>query len=61
MSGEFQTVFGRNLVAELPAFVNRPYLVVTMADLWPRFEGAFDDGSPRSAWSRRSRSASSMA
>jgi hypothetical protein len=44
MSGEFQTVFGRNLVAELPAFVNRPYLVVTMADLWPRFEGAFDDG-----------------
>jgi hypothetical protein len=44
MSGEFQTVFGRNLVAELPAVVNRPYLVVTMADLWPRFSGAFDDG-----------------
>ena len=23
---------------ELPLFVHRPYLVVTMADLWPRFE-----------------------
>jgi glycerol-1-phosphate dehydrogenase [NAD(P)+] len=31
-------VFGRGLVDELPAFVHRPYLVVTMADLWPRFE-----------------------
>lgn len=39
---EFTTVFGRGLVAELPNFVHRPYLVVTMADLWPRFEGAFD-------------------
>jgi glycerol-1-phosphate dehydrogenase [NAD(P)+] len=38
MTGEFTTVFGRNLVAELPAFVHRPYLVVTMDDLWPRFE-----------------------
>jgi glycerol-1-phosphate dehydrogenase [NAD(P)+] len=37
MSGEFTTVFGRNLVAELPQFVHRPYLVVTMDDLWPRF------------------------
>jgi glycerol-1-phosphate dehydrogenase [NAD(P)+] len=36
--GGFTTVFGRELVAELPAFVHRPYLVVTMADLWPRFE-----------------------
>lgn len=34
----FRTVFGRGLVAELPAFVQRPYLVVTMADLWPLFE-----------------------
>jgi glycerol-1-phosphate dehydrogenase [NAD(P)+] len=39
---EFTTVFGRGLVAELPNFVHRPYLVVTMADLWPRWEGAFD-------------------
>ena len=37
MSGEFTTVFGRNLVAELPLFVHRPYLVVTMDDLWPQF------------------------
>ena len=34
----FTTVFGRGLVDELPNFVHRPYLVVTMADLWPRFE-----------------------
>jgi glycerol dehydrogenase-like iron-containing ADH family enzyme len=38
--GGFPTVFGRELVAELPLFVHRPYLVVTMADLWPRFEAA---------------------
>jgi glycerol dehydrogenase-like iron-containing ADH family enzyme len=37
--GGFTTVFGRELVAELPLFAHRPYLVVTMADLWPRFEG----------------------
>jgi glycerol-1-phosphate dehydrogenase [NAD(P)+] len=36
--GGFPTVFGRGLVEELPAFAHRPYLVVTMADLWPRFE-----------------------
>jgi glycerol-1-phosphate dehydrogenase [NAD(P)+] len=41
---EFTTVFGRELLAELPAFVHRPYLVVTMADLWPRFEDRFDAG-----------------
>ena len=40
MSGEFATVYGRNLVAELPAFAHRPYLVVTMDDLWPRFADA---------------------
>ena len=38
MSGEFTTVYGRELLGELPAFVPTPYLVVTMADLWPRFE-----------------------
>ena len=36
----FLTVFGRGLVAELANFVHPPYLVVTMADLWPMFEGA---------------------
>ena len=39
---EFATVFGRELIGELPNFVHRPYLVVTMADLWPRFEHHFD-------------------
>ena len=38
----FPTVFGRELIGELPNFVHRPYLVVTMADLWPRFEHLFD-------------------
>jgi glycerol dehydrogenase-like iron-containing ADH family enzyme len=37
MTGEFTTVYGRNLVTELPAFVHQPCLVVTMDDLWPRF------------------------
>ena len=36
-TGGFITVFGRGLVEELPNFVQRPYLVVTMEDLWPRF------------------------
>ena len=39
----FSTVFGRNLVGELPNFVSWPYLVVTMEDLWPKFEHHFDD------------------
>ncbi|HKG56425.1 MAG TPA: iron-containing alcohol dehydrogenase [Candidatus Limnocylindrales bacterium] len=34
----FPTVFGRELVGQLPSFAHRPYLVVTMADLWPRLE-----------------------
>jgi glycerol-1-phosphate dehydrogenase [NAD(P)+] len=42
VSGGFTTVFGRNLVGELPNFVHRPYLVVTMADLWPRFSAVLD-------------------
>jgi glycerol dehydrogenase-like iron-containing ADH family enzyme len=42
MSGGFTTIYGRNLVAELPNFVHRPYLVVTMDDLWPRVEAALD-------------------
>jgi glycerol-1-phosphate dehydrogenase [NAD(P)+] len=40
----FQTVYGRGLLPELKTFVNRPYLVVTMADLWPRFAADFDGG-----------------
>lgn len=37
-STAFPTIFGRGLVEELPAIVHPPYLVVTMTDLWPRFE-----------------------
>ncbi|HSI92372.1 MAG TPA: iron-containing alcohol dehydrogenase [Jiangellaceae bacterium] len=43
-TGGFPTVFGRGLVAELPNFVPRPYLVITMADLWPMFAADFDSG-----------------
>ena len=35
----FTTVFGRGLVGELQLVAHRPYLVVTMDDLWPAFEG----------------------
>jgi len=37
MGSEFNTVFGRGLAAQIPSFAHRPYLVVTMADLWPAF------------------------
>lgn len=39
---EFTTIFGRNLIAELPAIAHRPYLVVTMPDLWEKFGHFFD-------------------
>ena len=42
LGGQFHTVFGRELVGELKNFAHRPYLVVTMADLWPQFEHLFD-------------------
>src|SRR3982074_1332926 len=41
ISTEFPTVFGRGLVSQLPLIAHRPYLVVTMDDLWPRFEHEF--------------------
>lgn len=37
----FPTVFGRNLIAELPHFVRPPFVVVTMEDLWPMFREHF--------------------
>jgi glycerol dehydrogenase-like iron-containing ADH family enzyme len=40
----FPTIYGRGLLEEVPAFAHRPYLVVTMADLWPRFEARLQDG-----------------
>ena len=38
----FTTIYGCNLVGELPNFVHQPYLVISMADLWPKFEAHFD-------------------
>src|SRR5690348_15579192 len=34
---DFQTILGRNLVGELKNFVHRPFLLVTMEDMWPKF------------------------
>lgn len=42
MTQLFNTVYGRGLVPELKNSVHRPYLVVTMEDLWPRFADEFD-------------------
>ncbi len=42
-SAGFTTIFGRNLIGELPNFVHWPYLVVTMQDLWPLFGHYFDE------------------
>jgi glycerol-1-phosphate dehydrogenase [NAD(P)+] len=42
---EFTTIFGRNLIAELPNIANYPFLVVTMPDLWDLFCSYFD-GTP---------------
>lgn len=39
----FTTIYGRNLVAELKNIVQKPYLVVTMEDLWDIFKDQFDD------------------
>lgn len=41
---QFPTFFGRQLAGELDAIARRPYLVVTMDDLWPKFESFFGDG-----------------
>jgi glycerol-1-phosphate dehydrogenase [NAD(P)+] len=41
---QFPLFFGRQLAGELQAICRRPYLVVTMADLWPRFEAQFGTG-----------------
>ncbi len=42
MNPGFPAVLGRGLLGELRHFVHRPFLVVTMADLWPLFGNAFD-------------------
>lgn len=42
MSAGFTTVYGRGLVGQLPIIAPPPYLVVTMADLWPTFRGELE-------------------
>ena len=42
-SAGFTTIFGRNLLGELPNFAHQPYLVVTMPDLWELFAHHFDE------------------
>jgi glycerol-1-phosphate dehydrogenase [NAD(P)+] len=42
---EFPTVFGRDLIERLPEFVDKPYLVVTMHDLWPAFQERLTNGA----------------
>ena len=34
----FNTIYGRNLIGELKNIIQRPYLVVTMEDLWDKFK-----------------------
>ncbi len=41
---QFPMFFGRELAGELQVICHRPYLVVTMADLWPRFDRYFSSG-----------------
>jgi glycerol-1-phosphate dehydrogenase [NAD(P)+] len=42
VSDGFPTVYGRELVAELPNIADPPYLLVTMDDLWPMFAERLD-------------------
>ena len=39
----FNTIFGRGLIGELKNFVQKPYLIVTMEDLWEKFKDEFDE------------------
>jgi glycerol dehydrogenase-like iron-containing ADH family enzyme len=41
LSYGFNTVFGRNLLPELPNFVHPPFCIVTMEDIWPLFRDHF--------------------
>ena len=43
----FPTVFGRGLLGEFKHFVNPPFLVVTMEDLWPMFGHHFEGADCR--------------
>ncbi len=48
----FPTVFGRGLYEEFKNFVHPPFLVVTMEDLWPLFEGCFEGSECRVYFTR---------
>jgi glycerol dehydrogenase-like iron-containing ADH family enzyme len=41
----FPTVFGRNILGEVPNFVAGPYVIVTMEDLWPHFSKSLPIGT----------------
>ena len=43
---QFPVVFGRDLLSEAVNFIASPMLVVTMADLWPKFRAHFPDETP---------------
>jgi glycerol dehydrogenase-like iron-containing ADH family enzyme len=43
----FPTVMGRGLIGEFRNFVNPPFLVVTMPDLWPLFASEFEGSDHR--------------
>ncbi|MCP4383970.1 MAG: iron-containing alcohol dehydrogenase family protein, partial [Hyphomicrobiales bacterium] len=47
LSYGFPTVFGRELYSEFKNFVHPPFLVVTMADLWPMFGHHFEGADHR--------------
>lgn len=39
----FNTIYGRGLIGELKNIAQRPYLVVTMEDIWDIFKDEFDE------------------
>ena len=42
---QFQTIFGYNLLSEIEFFVAEPFLLVTMEDLWQKYESKFNINS----------------
>jgi glycerol-1-phosphate dehydrogenase [NAD(P)+] len=43
----FHVVYGRNLLKNIPEIAGRPYLVVTMEDLWPKFKNDLETEDSR--------------
>ena len=42
---QFQTVFGYNLLSEIEFFIAEPFLLITMEDLWQKYESKFNINS----------------